>query len=65
MLKGMEFVVWIFGILLVAGVGISIYEWRKKRTLLAREIDMAAKQSAEMQRDVHNANQVFLHTPFH
>ncbi len=65
MLKGMELVVWIFGILLVAGVGFAIWEWRKKRTLLTRDLNMDAKRSAEMHRDTHNAEQVFLHTPFH
>ncbi|WGI21037.1 hypothetical protein [Amylibacter sp. IMCC11727] len=54
----MELVVWIFGILLVAGVGIAIWEKRTGKTVVDETDPNAAKMDTA-QRDVTNAQQMF------
>ena len=40
----MEVIFFLFLAALVAGVGIALFEWRKKRTLLAHDFNLQARE---------------------
>ena len=44
----MEIVYVIVGVLVVLGVGLAIYEWRKKRVLMQHNLDLDAQPSAHL-----------------